>query len=97
MAVLAVVLGLGLAREARAQYQPQSLTINRYFYYPYYPFPHSYWPTQSPRWPEPPNSGYHLPPPAYMAYPAFKEPDWRYELWQPGRYYRGFHFWLDAF
>jgi len=32
-----------------------------------------------------------------MAYPPFKEPGWRYELWEPKRFYRGNHFWLDAF
>jgi hypothetical protein len=32
-----------------------------------------------------------------MAYPPFLEHRWRFELWQPQRYYRGFHFWLDQF
>jgi hypothetical protein len=32
-----------------------------------------------------------------MAFPPFKEPNWRYEYWQPQRYYRGSHFWLDVF
>jgi hypothetical protein len=32
-----------------------------------------------------------------MAYPPFLEPGWRYELWQPMKYYRGSHFWLDQF
>jgi len=36
-------------------------------------------------------------PPAYQAYPPFKEPGWRYELWTPMKYYRGSHFWLDQF
>lgn len=65
-------------------------------YYPYYYFPHSYWPQQSPQWPEPKGAPY-VRPPAYMAYPPFKEPNWRYELWQPQKYYRGSHFWLDQF
>ena len=43
-----------------------------------------------------PNQPY-MPPPAYMAFPPFHEPNWRYELWQPQKYYRGFHFWLDQF
>ena len=34
---------------------------------------------------------------AYMAYPAFREPHWRYELFEPQKYYRGHHFWLDQF
>jgi hypothetical protein len=32
-----------------------------------------------------------------MAYPPFREPHWRYEAFSPQLYYRGFHFWLDAF
>ena len=71
-------------------------SLNNYFYYPYYYFPHNYWPVQGPRYPEPPGAPYQRPP-AYMAYPAFREPNWRYELWQSQRYYRGFHFWLDQF
>lgn len=70
--------------------------LPRMSYYPYYYFPHSYWPAQSPQWPEPKGSPY-VRPPAYMAYPAFKEPGWRYELWTPQRYHRGNHFWLDQF
>ena len=66
------------------------------FYYPYYYFPHNYWPTYSPQWPEPPGEPY-MRPPAYMAYPPFHEPHWRYDLWEPKNYYRGFHFWLDQF
>jgi hypothetical protein len=69
---------------------------NRFFHYPYTYFPHSYWPAQGPKYPEPPGAPY-MRPPAYMAYPAFKEPHWRYELDQPQTYYRGFHFWLDQF
>jgi hypothetical protein len=49
-----------------------------------------------PRWPEGPGMPY-MPPPAYQAFPAFREPGWRYEYWQPQRYYRGSHFWLDVF
>jgi hypothetical protein len=73
-------------------YQP----LSRFYYYPYYYFPHSYWPTNSPKWPEPHGKPYQRPP-AYMAYPPFREPHWRYEYWQPQNYYRGFHFWLDQF
>lgn len=68
----------------------------RLYYYPFYYFPHNYWPTHSPQWPEPAGKCY-TPPPAYMAYPPFKEPNWRYEYWQPQRYYRGSHFLLDIF
>ncbi len=71
--------------------RPQS-----FFYYPYYYFPADYWPTQGPQWPEPPGAPYQRPP-AYMAYPPFNEPHWRYEYLTPQRYYRGFHFWLDQF
>lgn len=70
--------------------------LPREFYYPYVYFPHNYWPTYSPKWPESPGQPYQRPP-AYMAYPPFKEPGWRYELWEPKRFYRGNHFWLDAF
>jgi hypothetical protein len=104
LALFAGVLALAVwpASPARAQsYGPSYTPLSRYSYYPYYYFPHSYWPTMSPRWPEPPSAyatGFHpTPPPAYMAYPPFVEPVWRYELFQPQSYYRGFHFWLDQF
>ena len=84
------------ASEGGAQQPSPNYNLNRYFYYPYYYFPHSYWPTQGPRWPEPPGAPY-MKPPAYMAYPAFREPHWRYEMFEPQKYYRGFHFWLDQF
>lgn len=70
--------------------------LPRYSYYPYSYFPHSYWPAYSPQWPEPKGHPY-VQPPAYMAYPPFKEPGWRYELWQPQKWHRGSHFWLDQF
>ncbi len=50
----------------------------------------------SPQWPEPQGAPYQRPP-AYMAYPAFREPGWRYELWENQRYHKGHHFWLDQF
>ena len=90
--VLGVWMWLGGAAPASAQ-QPQ---LQRWFYYPYYYFPFDYWPTQGPRWPEPPGAPY-MRPPAYMAYPPFREPNWRYEFFEPARYYHGFHFWLDQF
>ena len=99
-------LGLGLllalsnqmlTSQAKAQYQYYpSQQLNQYFYYPYHYFPHNYWPQNSPTWPEPKGHPY-MRPPAYQAYPAFKEPGWRYELWTPMKYYRGNHFWLDQF
>ncbi len=70
--------------------------LPRGFYYPYYYFPASYWPSNSPQYPEPYGAPY-MRPPAHMAYPPFLEPNWRYELWTPLRYYRGSHFWLDQF
>jgi hypothetical protein len=66
------------------------------WHYPYYYFPANYWPNMGPQWPEPPGAPY-LPPPAYMAYPPFREPHWRYEWWEPQSWYRGAHFWLDQF
>jgi hypothetical protein len=84
--------------QAHAQMYPYypGYQLSRFYYYPYYYFPHNYWPVMGPRYPEPPNAPYQRPP-AYMAYPAFREPNWRYELFQSQRYYRGFHFWLDQF
>jgi len=88
-----VVTSVVSAPAARAGNEPP---LPRYAYYPYYYFPHSYWPAQSPQWPEPKGHPY-VKPPAYQAYPAFKEQGWRYELWEPMKYYRGHHFWLDQF
>src|SRR5262249_16471464 len=78
------------------QGQPPAYQLQHWYHYPYYYFPHNYWPQMSPRWPELPTQHY-MPPPAYQAYPAFLEPNWRYEMWQPQRYHKGFHFWLDQF
>lgn len=70
--------------------------LPRHYYYPYYYFPHNYWPTLSPKYPEQYGAPY-MKPPGYMAYPPFLEPNWRYELWNPLKHYRGNHFWLDQF
>jgi hypothetical protein len=70
--------------------------MGKFFYYPFYYYPHNYWPTESCPWPERPGEPY-MRPPAYMAYPPFLEPHWRYEWYVPQKYYRGFHFWLDQF
>lgn len=106
-----LVLWAGSASSAQAQLQgfadqaPQLAgqapptvyyPLQRQWYYPYYYFPHNYWPTMGPRWPEPVGAPYQRPP-AYMAYPPFKEPNWRYENWEAHHYHRGFHFWLDQF
>jgi hypothetical protein len=95
---LAVALWSGSPARAQSP-NPTYSPISRYFYYPYWYFPHSYWPGMSPAWPEQPSvyaTGYHpTPPPAYMAYPPFREPLWRYEFFEPQSHYRGFHFWLD--
>jgi len=107
---LAGALGLGflacLTPPAQAQYQntaqyqypaPQALRpMDRMYYYPYYYYPASYWPTLGPKWPEQPGEPY-MRPPAYMAFPPFREEHWRYEYWEPQRYYRGNHFLLDVF
>jgi hypothetical protein len=88
------------AAQAQQHYQhyhyPSSYQLNRWYYYPYTYFPHNYWPVQGPRYPEAPGMPY-MRPPAYMAYPPFREQNWRHELWMPQRYYRGQHFWLDQF
>ena len=96
--LMAGLLGVGLSLIAAAPARAQQVdpALNRFFYYPYYYFPANYWPTQGPQWPEPPGAPYQRPP-AYMAYPPFNEPHWRYEYLTPQRYYRGFHFWLDQF
>ena len=98
--LLAAVALLGLSRSTDAQ-QPQyqyytGYQLTKWYYYPYQYFPHNYWPAQGPRWPEAPGMPYQKPP-AYQAYPPFHQENWRYELWQPQRYYRGSHFWLDQF
>jgi hypothetical protein len=87
-------LGIESATQVTAQYPPYQL--NLFYYYPYHYYPHNYWPAMGPRWPEPQGNPYQKPP-AYMAYPPFREPNWRYELWQPQKYHRGSHFWLDQF
>lgn len=93
--LLAGVVGVSLWASAKpAAAEPTDL--NRFYYYPYYYFPHNYWPSQGPKWPEAPGQCYQRPP-AYMAYPPFREPAWHYDLWEPRLYYRGFHFWLDQF
>ena len=95
-ALLTAVLGVGIWSMAVQPAAAEGVPLNRYYYYPYYYFPHNYWPAQGPQWPEKMGSGY-VRPPAYMAYPAFREPHWRYDLFEPAPYYRGFHFWLDQF
>ncbi len=95
---LAVVCGHGSKASAQQLQYPfyPSFVLNQYYYYPYQYFPFNYWPVMSPRWPEQPGMPY-MKPPAYQAYPPFREPGWRYEMWQPQRFYRGHHFWLDQF
>lgn len=90
------VLLLGLALLGGNSAQAQDYSVGRYWYYPHYYYPHDYWPTQGPRWPERPGEAY-MKPPAYMTYPPFREPHWRYEWLESQKYYRGFHFWLDQF
>ena len=94
--IVGAALLVGLWAAAPTTAQAGDPPLPRGFYYPYVYFPHSYWPTYSPQWPEPQGAPY-MRPPAYMAYPAFKEPSWRYDLWAPKKYYRGSHFWLDQF
>jgi hypothetical protein len=99
-ALSAAAVGLAVsASDARADhpnYNYPNRPIHQFYYYPYYYFPHNYWPNMQPQWPEKPGMPYQRPP-AYMAYPPFLEPGWRYDLWQPHNYYRGFHYWLDQF
>jgi hypothetical protein len=95
LVLLGGLLGLGLWL-GQGTAQAQDPNYGRYFYYPFYYFPHNYWPTQGPQWPEKPGAPY-MKPPAYMAYPPFLEPHWRYEAFEGQKYYRGNHFWLDSF
>lgn len=94
LAIVAFAVTLWAASSSTAQANDPPLP--KMFYYPYHYFPHNYWPGMSPQYPEPKGHPY-MRPPAYMAYPPFLEPGWRYELWTPMRYYRGHHFWLDQF
>jgi hypothetical protein len=96
LALCAGILGIGFWSASAGTACAQNYNLDRFYYYPYYYFPHNYWPTMGPQWPERTGAGY-MRPPAYMAYPPFKEPHWRHELWEPMFYYRGFHFWLDQF
>src|SRR5687767_7955831 len=80
--ILGVARALGFFAALPNPAEAKDPPLPRFYYYPYYYYPHSYWPQHSPQWPEPPGSPY-VRPPAYMAYPPFKEPNWRYELFQP--------------
>src|SRR5262249_35231519 len=93
---LATLAGLVLWAGSAAPARAQDTSIGKFWYYPYYYFPHNYWPQNCPQWPDRPGMPYRRPP-AYMTYPAFREPNWHYPLWGPYKYYRGFHFWLDQF
>ena len=96
LGVIAVGTALTLFAGSPASVVAADPPLPNMYYYPYYYFPHNYWPQNSPQWPEKPGQPY-VRPPAYMAYPPFREPNWRYELWMPQKYYRGSHFWLDQF
>ncbi|HLN28306.1 MAG TPA: hypothetical protein VK395_11225 [Gemmataceae bacterium] len=89
-------LALGACMVVARPAHAQGFDPNRFTHYPYYFFPHNYWPSQGPQWPEPVGSPYR-PAPAYMSLPPFREPNWRYEWWEPQRYYSGTHFLLDQF
>lgn len=97
-AAASVALGLAVfllwQAAPQAAHAQQWTPLNRHFYYPYYYFPHNYWPSMGPPWPYP-KADCGTRPPAYMAYPPFKEPHWRYEFFEPQFHHRGFHFWLD--
>jgi hypothetical protein len=94
LGLVGAALGFGLLAGTPAW--AADTPLPRFFYYPYYYYPHSYWPSNSPQWPEPPGFPYQRPP-AYMAYPPFKEKGWHYMLFESHRYYNGNHFWLDQF
>ena len=75
-------LGLWIGASAPVQAAGNEPPLPRMYYYPYSYFPHNYWPAQSPQYPEPKGHPY-VKPPAYMAYPAFREPGWRYDALLP--------------
>ena len=89
-----IVLCLWLALPVRAG--AQDYYLGRMFYYPYHYFPHNYAPSMGPKWPEGPGQPY-MPPPAYMAYPPYKEPNWIYMQQRSQRFHSGAHFFLDIF
>ena len=94
--IFGAALMTGLFAAAPGSVEAKDPPLPNAYYYPYVYFPHNYWPANSPQWPEPAGAPY-MRPPAYQAYPAFKEPSWHYMLWMPHKYYRGNHFWLDQF
>lgn len=102
IAAMLVALALTVSATGNASAQQQqypfypSYVLNPYYYYPHHYYPWNYWPVMAPRWPERPGMPYQQPP-AYMAFPPFREQGYRYEMWAPQKYYRGHHFWLDQF
>lgn len=90
--IVGSLLAFGLSLVAGTPAQAQE--VNRYYHYPFYYFPHSYYPNYV-NWPDPRMKFQR--PPAYMAYPPYRDPNWRYDLYETKRYYRGFHFFLDQF
>lgn len=90
--VAGALLGVGLWLASPGTAKAEDPT--RYYYYPYYYYPHNYWPNHV-TWPDPKKP--FQPPPDYMAYPPYLDPQFRYEFFRPHRHYRGFHFWLDQF
>ena len=94
--LLGLLAGVGLFAVFNSAAPAQEPPLPRFYYYPYYYYMHSYWPSNSAVWPEPPGQPY-MKPPAYMAYPPFLENRWRYDLWGGMRFYQGSHFWLDQF
>jgi hypothetical protein len=96
IALLGLVVGLGMMAGLATPAPAQQYNLNPFWYYPYYYFPANFWPVMGPKYPEPPGTPYR-PPPAYMAYPPFREKHWHYDLWERTPYYQGNHFLLDIF
>ena len=86
------LVGVGLWSACAGRVQAQD--VDRMYRYPYYYYPHNYWPTQE-KWPDAKKSFQR--PPRWMSTPQYLSPEYRYELQRPMRYYRGSHFWLDQF
>ena len=77
MVLLAGVVGLGMFCGGTSSAKADD--VNRRYHYPYYYFPHNYWPNYQP-WPVP---GRHFQPaPAWQAYPPYLDINFTYPLFE---------------
>src|SRR5262245_50657776 len=78
--VLAGVLGLGMMFTGTGSAKADD--INRMYHYPFYYFPHNYWPNYQ-RWPNPRQP--FQPAPTWMAYPPYLDQQFTYPLFENKR------------